>query len=87
MIQKHSKHIEAQKLPKFNDIIASASLFGPAVILTGPRPSRPGLGNSVINREKQMHTMMAASLLKGNPCSTCKKEVLDDEQALQCNIC
>lgn len=29
----------------------------------------------------------AALLLKENPCSTCKKEVLDDQQALLCDIC
>ena len=29
----------------------------------------------------------AAALLKENPCCTCRKEVLDEEQALLCDIC
>ena len=29
----------------------------------------------------------AAALLKENPCSTCKREVLDEEEALLCDIC
>ena len=29
----------------------------------------------------------AAALLKENLCSTCKKEVLDEEEALLCDIC
>ena len=29
----------------------------------------------------------AAVLLKENPCSTCKKEALDEEEALLCDIC
>ena len=29
----------------------------------------------------------AASLLKENPCSTCEKEVLEDQEALLCDLC
>ena len=29
----------------------------------------------------------AAALLKENPCSTCKKEVLEDQEALLCDLC
>ena len=29
----------------------------------------------------------AAALLKENPCSTCKRKVIDEEEALLCDVC
>ena len=41
-----------------------------------------------LNKEKQMlMNAEAAALLKKNPCSTCKREVLDEEEALLRDIC
>ena len=41
-----------------------------------------------LNKEKQ--TTMdaeAAALFKENPCSTCKRKGMDEEEALLCDIC
>ena len=61
--------------------------------LEGPTEIRKWSGQvyqcwKVVNRVKQATMdVEAALLLKENPCSTCKKEVLDEEQALLCDIC